>query len=171
MNRALLTLLTLFTLAAPLSAWNTGISYTLSPSPLFNWTWSPALDGMALGWDFSTGGKVASLRGGLEAGVQGLGLQLLLPLSVEAQLWQHGSQGVAAGAGGIIGIAMFKPAPLLILGAQAGASWSIYWSAQWGLEASLNIRYLTSPAYSRLVAPYQVVDLPVSVGLRYRGAR
>ena len=168
MRRILLTLVLTLGATASLSATEVGLSTSLSPSPLYNWQWEPGLDGGSLAASLRIGGPSLTIATGIEAGISGLGTQLLLPVALEHTLVAWGHQRLTAGAGALLGIALFHPAPLFVLGDEATASWSWFWNERWGLQAGLGIRYLTSPGYARRVAPYQVVDLPVTVGLRYR---
>ncbi len=169
LRRALiLSLLLSAACALPASTWETGISYTVSPSPLYNWTWSPALDGMGIAWDLRLGPPSLYAQTGLDARIGGIGAELLLPIGVGKTFRHNRHQRVDGAAGAIVGMGLFYPAPLITVGGFARATWSWFWSSHWGLSGSISIRYLTSPQYSAQVAPYQVLDLPISVGLRYR---
>ena len=157
--------------ALPAAAWDAGLSYTVSPSPLYNWSWNPAIDGMGVAFDLRLGPPALYAQVGLQPRVGGIGSEILLPLGAGRTLWHNQSQRIDAAAGAILGIELFYPAPFLTVGAYAGAAWSWFWNPHWGLTGGISLRYLTSPAYSARIAPYQVVDLPISIGLRYRAGR
>ena len=152
-----------------LFAFDAGVSLSVSPSPMYNGQWDPAVGGASVAVDARFPGRAFGARVGLEAGVEGLGFQLLMPLRLERILWRDGNRlSLSANVAVIPGLAMFRPAPLLMIGAGAGIGLSWYWSEAWGLEAEVGLRYGTCPEYSSRVAPYSVVTVPVSLALRLR---
>jgi hypothetical protein len=150
------------------SALDLGVSASLSPSPLYSWRWDPGIDGEALALDASQDLGPLDLRAGLEAGISGIGAQLLLPIRVERRLWSSGASSIGAEVGALPGLALFTPRPLFMIGGEAGLSYRWSWAPRWSFEATLALRYLACPGYSALVSDYQVVDLPLAVGVRYR---
>lgn len=156
--------------AAAVSALDLGLSISASPSPLYAWSWAPGMDGAALAIDLRKGFRGFDLRSGIEAGVSDIGTQLLFPIRLERGLWasSSGSPIVVAEAGVHPGLALFKPYPLFMVGAELGASCRWNLSPALSLEAGIALRYLTCPAYSALISDYEVVDVPLAVGIRYR---
>jgi len=154
-----------------LPALDFGAGLTLTPSLAYGNAWSPAIAGGGLAVDarFSLPAVLGvSARVGLEAGIEGLGAQVVAPLRLEWALVRGDSLSVGASVGVLPGLALFRPSPLWLIGGEMGAFAAWYWADSWGVEADLGLRYLTCPEYSARVAPYAVVNLPITVALRYR---
>jgi hypothetical protein len=152
----------------PLHALDFSLALTAVPGVAYSGVVDPAFTGASAALEARLPYRSVSFRAGIEAGVSGLGVQLLAPVGVDRAFLNVGPCSFLAFASVIPGLAMFKPRPLFMYGAEFGSSCSWYWSDHWGLDVRLGIRYLSCPEYSARVARYEVVDFPVSAAIRYR---
>jgi hypothetical protein len=157
-----------FALLVPLGALDFGIGLVAVPGVAYGGVADPAFTGASAAFDVRFPYRAVSIRAGLESGISGIGAQLLAPLGAEFSVRDIGPCAFSAYASVIPGLAMFRPGPLFMWGAEIGSSCSWFWSAHWGLDVRLGVRYLTCPEYSARVSRYDVVDVPVSAAIRYR---
>jgi hypothetical protein len=158
-------------LGAPMGAGALTAGADLGVSPQLGLAYAGAWDPGYSGTAIEAAGFLVSgiLQGeaGVEAGGSPIGWQVLFPLRGGIRLsgppFTFEILGEAAP-----GMALFRPAPLFMIGAGAVARavWQIIPAL--GLYAGMGARFTLCPAYQGYTGrPYASLDLPASIGVRW----
>lgn len=160
--KKILTLLIIIVSAASLYAeasWNinTGINYT--GGLLYNSSWDPAYNGNALTVTLSRENESLLLEGGMEAGFNYTGVNLLFPLRAGVELTGNDTLMLSALTSVMPGMIMSRPTPYFLFAAELAARlrWQI--TPGFSLAMTLGPRYTTSPGYSSAIAELSMIDL------------
>jgi hypothetical protein len=155
-----------------------GASVSAYPSPYYNGVWSLGLQGMGAGFqaNFPLQGLLTPSKDkaplyatvGAEFGLDSIGNQVIAPIGLGYRFYDDGRWRLGVEATGQLGLALFRPMPLVMLGAEARVAAAWFFSAKAGLEVSVGLRALYCPWYNDNVAPFADYEIPVGLAIVWK---
>jgi hypothetical protein len=153
--------------ASPSPRWGLDLSVSPQVGLAYAGTFDAGFSGLALAVTPFFQSGLLRTEAGVEAGTSPIGWQVLVPIRAGVRL-DLAPFAVEALAETAPGIALFRPAPLFVigLGGVVRAAWNV--TPGFALTASAGLRWTGCPSWEGYTgSAYSSLDVPLTVGVRW----
>lgn len=143
-----------------------GLNFT--PGLVFNRSWDPGYSSTAVTISLSHQHDSILMEAGVEAMLSYTGLNLLFPLQTGLVIADTKTIQFSTAVAFIPGIILSRPASYLLIAVELNArlTWSV--TPKFSLSLSAGPRYTTSPEYSTVIAPLELIDITIGIRAGFR---
>jgi len=153
--------------ASPAPRWGLDLSVSPQVGLAYAGNFDAGFSGLALAVGGFFQSDLLRTEAGLEAGTSPIGWQVLAPVRAGAR-FDLAPIAIEALAEAAPGIALFRPAPLFVigLGGTVRAAWNV--TPGFALTAGAGLRWTACPAWVQYTgSAYSSLDVPLTLGVRW----